>query len=129
MKNSAAREFALQILYSREINPGAEDFKPVDLKVSEAEQKYARELVQIIETHPEIDSMIAGHLEHWSMSQLNVVDKNILRIAIAELHYGSNPQLNKNMVINEAVELAKIYGGEKSYSFINGVLNEIFKEK
>lgn len=129
MKNRAAREFALQILYSYEMNPEAEDFDPIDLEVSEEDKGYAKELVQLVKNHPEIDPLIADHLQNWSMSQLNVVDKNILRLAIAELTCVPEQSLTKNMVINEAVELAKIYGGEKSYRFINGVLDEIFKEK
>lgn len=86
-------------------------------------------MVEEYQSHSElIDHMIESHLINWSMKQLNVVDKNILRTAIAEyLKFGAPDK--RNMIINQAVELAKIYGGENSYRFINGLLDQALKEK
>lgn len=65
----------------------------------------------------------------WSLSQLNIVDKNILRIAIAEFNYTYEDKADRKVIINEAVELAKVYGGENSYRFINGILSAVTGEK
>lgn len=129
MSNARAREFALQVLYSREINPESEQIISEDLQLSESEIAVGNELVNITRSHEEIDGIIEKHLKNWSMNQLNVVDKNILRLAIAEYFYDSTEKLDRKIIINEAVELAKIYGGEKSYRFVNGILDKILKEK
>ncbi len=129
MSNARAREFALQVLYSREINPESEQIISEDLQLSESEIAMGNELVNITRSHEEIDGMIEQHLKNWSMNQLNVVDKNILRLAIAEYFYDGTEKLDRKIIINEAVELAKVYGGEKSYRFVNGILDKILKEK
>ena len=59
----------------------------------------------------------------------NIVDKNILRIAIAEFNYTYEDKADRKVIINEAVELAKVYGGENSYRFINGILSAVTGEK
>lgn len=129
MSNARAREFALQVLYSREINPESEQIISEDLQLSESEIAMGNELVNITRSHEEIDGMIEQHLKNWSMNQLNIVDKNILRLAIAEYFYDGTEKLDRKIIINEAVELAKVYGGEKSYRFVNGILDKILKEK
>ncbi len=75
--------------------------------------------------------MISSHLKkNWSLDQLNKVDKNILRLAIAEFKFpAADEKPDCAIVINEAVKLAKTYGGDRSYRFINGILDKIFKEK
>lgn len=77
----------------------------------------------------EIDGEIVRFLKKWSLSQLNIVDKNILRIAIAEFNYTYEDKADRKVIINEAVELAKAYGGENSYRFINGILSAVTGEK
>lgn len=77
----------------------------------------------------EIDGEIVRFLKKWSLSQLNIVDKNILRIAIAEFNYTYEDKADRKVIINEAVELAKAYGGENSYRFINGILSAVTGKK
>ena len=64
--------------------------------------------------------MITRYAPAWPVSQLSVIDRNILRIALFELIY--TPGTPRKTAINEAVELAKIFGSESSVRFINGVL-------
>ena len=71
--------------------------------------------------------MISAHVTNWSLSQLNLVDKNILRLALAEFPFMGDEAEDRNQIINEAVEMAKVYGGESSYRFINGVLDKAMK--
>ena len=129
MGNKDAIEYALKVLYSKELNPESENISGETSDLSEADMEYALAVVEEYQSHSElIDHMIESDLINWSMKQLNVVDKNILRTAIAEyLKFGAPDK--RNMIINQAVELAKIYGGENSYRFINGLLDQALKEK
>ena len=129
MGNKDAIEYALKVLYSKELNPESENISGETSDLSEADMEYALAVVEEYKSHSElIDHMIESDLINWSMKQLNVVDKNILRTAIAEyLKFGAPDK--RNMIINQAVELAKIYGGENSYRFINGLLDQALKEK
>ncbi|MDR0884982.1 MAG: transcription antitermination factor NusB [Clostridiales Family XIII bacterium] len=74
----------------------------------------------------QIDDIIKSHLKNWSLDRIKKLDLAILRIAIAEMLFteGAN-KVPESVAINEAVELAKTYGDEKSKSFINGVLGSI----
>ena len=129
MGNKDAIEYALKVLYSKELNPESENISGETSDLSEADMEYALAVVEEYQSHSElIDHMIESHLINWSMKQLNVVDKNILRTAIAEYLIVGAPD-KRNMIINQAVELAKIYGGENSYRFINGLLDQALKEK
>lgn len=74
----------------------------------------------------EIDSLIKKHSRNWSLKRINIVDKNILRMAIYELLYRGD--IPYNATINEAVEIAKKFGSEDSSAFINGILDSIKKD-
>lgn len=127
-----ARRYALQVLYSMDINPETDEAAldaTVTEKVTGPNLAFAEELIASVQAHlPEIDQEISAHLRKWSLSQLNVVDKNILRIGTAELLFPGKEKQDRGTVINEAVMMAKIFGGETSYRFINGVLNTIAEE-
>ena len=85
MGNKDAIEYALKVLYSKELNPESENISGETSDLSEADMEYALAVVEEYQSHSElIDHMIESHLINWSMKQLNVVDKNILRTAIAE---------------------------------------------
>ena len=64
----------------------------------------------------------------WPLSQISIVDRNILRIGLYELLFADKNEVPEKVAINEAVELAKNYGGSSSSRFINGVLGTIYKE-
>jgi N utilization substance protein B len=75
----------------------------------------------------EIDALIIAHLkEGWQLPRLMAADRNILRLAIYEMKF-VEPTISKNIIINEAVELAKRYGTDDSSRFVNGILEAISK--
>lgn len=131
MSRSKAREHALKVLYAKEINPNtAEISADISDALSEKGKSFSDFLVKQVQLHrDEIDGEIVRFLKKWSLSQLNIVDKNILRIAIAEFNYTYEDKADRKVIINEAVELAKVYGGENSYRFINGILSSVTGEK
>ena len=75
----------------------------------------------------EIDAIIAANLkEGWQLNRIMAADRNILRLAVYEMKF-VEPALAKNIIINEAVELAKKYGTDDSGRFVNGILESISK--
>lgn len=73
-----------------------------------------------------IDKYISKYAPEWPIDQITVVDRNILRVGIYELIF--NEQVPSRVAINEAIEIAKTFGGESSGKFVNGVLGAIYKE-
>ena len=129
MSRSSAREYALMVVYSNDVNPASDEIIPAyEESFSEKDRQFATSLVSSVsENLSVIDKTIVKYLKNWSIEQLNIVDKSILRLAIAEFSYSENSS-DKKVIINEAVELAKKYGGENSYRFINGILNSALRE-
>ena len=76
----------------------------------------------------EIDEIIAKAAPQWPLSQISIIDRNVLRIGIYELLYEDKAAVPPKVAINEAIELAKAFGGENSGKFINGVLGTVYKE-
>lgn len=124
----AAREAALSLLYSGDVTEF--DLKQVieegnypaeDLKLSE----YAESLVVgVVDNLGDIDGRLADTSENWALDRMPVVDRAILRLAVYEMIYVD--EVPVSVAINEAVELAKAYGGEDDSSrFVNGVLGRI----
>ncbi len=83
---------------------------------------------QVFENKAAIDTIIEKCAPEWPLSQITIVDRNVLRLGIAELLYGDKKEVPPKVAINEAIELAKTFGGESSGRFINGVLGTIYKE-
>ena len=75
-----------------------------------------------------IDKIISKAAPEWPIEQINIVDRNILRIGLYELLYEDKKEVPPKVAINEAIELAKAFGGESSGRFINGVLGTVYKE-
>jgi N utilization substance protein B len=73
-----------------------------------------------------IDQLITRYAPQWPLAQITVVDRNILRIGIYELKF--SPSIPAKVAINEAIELAKTFGGEASGKFVNGVLGAIYRD-
>ncbi len=87
---------------------------------------FARELVStVVENRERIDGLIARFAPAWPLDQIAIVDRNILRLGIGEIIFDLVPV---KVAINEAVELAKTYGGESSSKFVNGVLGSLYTE-
>ena len=123
-----ARECALQILFQFEFNSG----DPRDLvrvywehqRASKQVREYGTWIVEkILDNGEAIDGAIQSASKNWRLARMAVVDRNILRIAVAELLY--EPALVPAIVMNEAIEIAKRYSGEESAVFVNGVLDAV----
>ena len=127
LERTRSRRQALQILYQRDITGdgvalilstqaySTEDGEP---------DEFCRDLLCGVEEHLVfIDEMIGLVSENWSVSRMPLVDRNILRLATYEILYEFD--VPASVAINEAVELAKVYGGEDSSKFVNGVLGRI----
>lgn len=121
MRRRRARELVLRALFQKDfVGESAELELPAD--------PYAREVLEGIEAHQEeIDHLVEERAEGWRLERLYSVDRNILRLAIYELLYRED--VPPEVVIDEAVELAKKYGTERSPAFINGILDRVLKEK
>lgn len=129
-QRSQARRYVLQVLYADELNPAAGDVQDeiFQHKPEGEELAFADRLIEAVKSHlSEIDPKISSHLKRWSLSQMNVVDKNILRLGVAEMLY-TDEHADKKVIINEAVEMAKKFGGDQSYRLINGILDTIAEE-
>ncbi len=74
----------------------------------------------------EIDQLIGAYATDWPIEQITLVDRNILRIGVFELKH--NTDIPSKVAINEAIEIAKKFGGESSGKFVNGVLGAIYKQ-
>ena len=80
----------------------------------------------VVENRAAIDELIGRHSKNWRLSRMSAVDRNILRVAVYELLH--RPDVPPPAVINEALELSKIYGTELSPAFINGILDSILQD-
>lgn len=81
-----------------------------------------------LENRVKIDKLIEKCAPEWPLAQVTAVDRNILRLGIFELLYGDYEKVPPKVAINEAIELAKSFGGESSGRFVNGVLGTIYRE-
>jgi N utilization substance protein B len=127
LERTRARRQALQILYQRDIT-GEDVSRILGLKTYSVEDgepdEYCRELVGGVEKYlTGLDETIGEVSENWAVTRMPLVDRNILRIATYEILYDA--EVPASVAINEAVELAKVYGGEDSSKFVNGVLGKI----
>jgi len=126
-----ARESALQILYKLEFDPGEAD-AAVDSfwkkKRGTAETKdYSRWLVEgVLSRKEELDAAIQSVSEHWRVTRMAIVDRNILRLAAYELLQAG--PIAPAIVINEAIEIAKKYSGPEAATFVNGILDALRKK-
>ncbi len=130
------REFVLQVLFAadaRKQDPvEALEFlqdhfkseKDQELKLYRVAGDFARALVETVSRDgPEIDDLIGRVSVNWKLHRINRVDRNILRMAIAEMT--AFPETPGAVILNEAIEIGKKYGAENSFAFINGVLDKI----
>lgn len=93
------------------------------------EHEFMKNLAKGVLEHKEaIDKIIEKSAPEWPLAQITIVDRNVLRIGIYELLFGDKKEVPPKVAINEAIELAKSYGGESSGRFINGVLGTIYRE-
>ena len=131
-----SRSIAVQTLYELDFHqdhaPSLDDvfarncaeFGP-ELKDTE----FARRLVEKTLDHKtEADAIITRAAPEWPLEKINLVDRNILRLGLYKLIWGNHQEVPERVAIDEAIELAKEFGGESSGKFINGVLGTIYRE-
>jgi N utilization substance protein B len=130
-----SRSIALQTLYEWDFNNRG------DKKIEEIlernikefapgieDDKFAQDLIKgVLENKEKIDEIVVKTAPEWPLEQINLIDRNVLRIGIYELLFGKREEVPPKVAINEAIELAKSFGGETSGKFINGVLGTIYR--
>lgn len=133
-----AREFALRLLYARDLQIAAGvEWAPKQqvnwwrnedrLSVTKSTETFARELADgVLSNQPEIDSMISGAAQRWRVDRMGPVERNILRMGVYELQIANDAPVN--VVLDEAIELAKCYGDAESDRFVNGILDAVAKQ-
>lgn len=82
----------------------------------------------VIEHLDEIDNIITKAAPEWPLEQIAMIDRNVLRVGLYELLYADPNEVPPKVAINEAIEIAKNYGGPNSGKFINGVLGTVYKQ-
>jgi len=133
-----SRSIVMQTMYEWDFRGGS----LTDLEIEESLVRNATEfapgvndisfmrklLLGILEKRPKLDDIIEKAAPDWPINKIALVDRNILRIGLYELLFEDRTQVPAKVAINEAIELAKTYGGETSGKFINGVLGAVYKE-
>jgi N utilization substance protein B len=125
-----SRELALQMLYQWDIAKAPpEEVQETFWSMRDedaAEYPFAQKLFLAASSEvARIDKLIIEHSEHWRLERMPAVDRNVLRLAIAE--FLSEPETPKVVVINEALEVARRFSGPESVQFINGILDQVRK--
>ncbi len=133
-----SRSIVMQTLYEWDFREGM----LTDLQIEEALARNAEEfapgmhdisfmrklLLSILAKKEQLNGIIEKAAPEWTIDKIALVDRNILRIGLYELLFENRDQVPAKVAINEAIELAKTYGGETSGKFINGVLGAVYKE-
>lgn len=101
----------------KEFGPGLKDEEFVDSLIK-----------GVVEHKKELDNIIEKAAPMWPIDQIDMIDRNVLRLGLYELLYENKEEVPPKVAINEAIELAKSFGGESSGKFINGVLGTVFRE-
>lgn len=129
-----ARSIAMQALFEWDFREQPTDVLPliIDRDLKEFgpgldETEFAKKIIEDVHTNIDaIDKLIVQYAPQWPIEQITIIDRNILRIGIYELKF--NDAVPPKVAINEAIELAKNFGGPASGRFINGVLGAIYKD-
>ncbi len=128
MKRRTAREKALQAIFQMDVSKVTSEAALEHVLNGAQSDSYLNRLVTGTAEHIEtIDEVISNHLEKWTIDRLANVDRNLLRISVYELMY-CQEDVPANVVIDESIEIAKLYGDDQSSKFINGVLSKVKAE-
>ncbi|MEL7564228.1 MAG: transcription antitermination factor NusB [Dehalobacterium sp.] len=130
MSRRLAREKALQMLFQMDVGRNSLETARLtleDTEMSPPDKSFTLNLVEGTRNClGELDTYINKYAAEWDVERMANVDKNLIRMALYEIKYLSDIPLNVS--INEAIELAKIFGSEESAKFVNGVLDSIQKD-
>lgn len=130
-----ARSIAMQVLYQWDFkgHPTAAIPAIIEQQIAEfgagldENVAFVRETVDgVIEHKEEIDKKIAVYAPKWPIEQMTIVDRNVLRIGVFEMYWSKT--VPAKVAINEAIEIAKTYGGSASGKFVNGVLGAMYND-
>ncbi len=131
MTRQNAREIIMQILYQLDVNNEFdvdEQGKYLENLEMGKQEEYCRNLLSLVcNKKSEIDEKISANCRNWTVSRMPKTDLAVLRLAVCEILFLD--EMPDSVSINEAVELAKKYGDEKSSSYINGILGSISRSK
>jgi N utilization substance protein B len=131
------RSIVLQTLFEWDFNQDKEDFDIVaslhrnidEFAPGLTDRAFMEYLLLLVQKKKNvIDEVIVKAAPEWPIEKIANVDRNILRLGLTELLFGERDQVPPKVAINEAIELAKTFGGDKSFKFINGVLGAVYKE-
>jgi N utilization substance protein B len=139
-----AREFCLQFLYhfqlpafqeqkknfdSTEIFQRVLEFKQtLNIELDTESQAFVATVVKgILKHHAELEEILVKYLKNWKLSRISKIEHTILILSIYELKY--QPEVPGKVVINEAIELGKKYSSKESGGFINGILDNVYKQE
>lgn len=122
MKRRQSRQIALEMFYALELSG---DSKARVLKEFPSDSDYALAIFEwAIKMKEDLDVQLEGLLSNWSMDRISKIDKGLIYLACAELKLGRVPV---NIVIDEYVELAKVFGDKEAPAFINGMIDSWYK--
>ena len=127
-----SRELALQALFQGELagQNGLLDFEEfcAHFQVNKKAIPYAKKLLDGVQEKADmVNQLISKYAENWRLERMSLIDRNILRLAVYEVHYQDDVPIS--VAINEAVEIAKRYSTDDSGPFINGILDALAKEE
>lgn len=129
-----ARTIVLQSLYNWDFNQRKDNLEKIleetkkEFAPNFDDKNFSEDLILAIKENIEkIDKIITEYAPEWPIEQITIVDRNVLRIGIYELMFCKD--MPAKVAINEAIELAKTFGGASSSKFINGVLGSIYKNQ
>lgn len=130
-----ARTIVLQSFYEWDFYAREHDLTAIvdrnmtDFGLSIDEPEFVWKIVKgIVEHLKEIDKIIERAAPDWPLDKIAIIDRNVLRIGLYELLYADKNEVPPKVAINEAIEIAKNYGGNSSPKFINGVLGTVYRE-
>ncbi len=137
-----SRSIVLQTLFEWDFSPTRIDTLPENSQIKEILDRNLKEFAPGLEDDHFVFTLVNAVLKHrvsvdeiiekaapdWPIDKISIIDRNILRIGLTELLFGNRKEVPPKVAINEAIELAKTFGGENSSKFINGVLGAVYKE-
>ena len=126
MKRHEAREKALQVLFQLENTELTVEEAMGHIKGQPTNAFYEKIVKGTAEHLEEIDAALEQHLEKWSLARLPKIERTVLRLAVYEILYMQ--ETPKRVILNEAIELCKTFGDEKSSKFVNGVLSKFTEQ-
>ena len=131
MNRHLSRMIAMQTLYELDFRPESNKDEVMERNISEYADKCESDFVDLLvegvsKLKDELEEIVTESAPEWPMEQISLIDREVLRIAIYELLYVND--IPPKVSINEAVELAKQFGGDNSSKFVNGVLGTVYKK-